>query len=358
MNFQQKMMCGTIETIIEKAVRDIQEDSARSIRKLVDLGEYFAHSPMQKYFFDLAQGILSSSDNPYIDLVADLANYVDLKHIKRVGRNFGYISLTYGVSELRRQESQCGYAIPWLLNFDLSAGYQGLDMTMMQRIIEEACALGIYTYIFSTNSQGAYLPEIFSLAEKYPEASFFFGTVPEFIDNRMISALKERPNMVPFLGIKKERLPECSVAFTQLAESGLLYGFYLHYEESDLSWMFSSQVVDAMVKNHCYFGGYICRDATDTELQKKVYRAACQARGRQGKPLLVFELYQDAAFISNAANGCRSWLNIFPDGTISRQGACERIPLSGCSFLEVACALMPKLNAVESSAKSSETASI
>ena len=96
--------------------------------------------------------------------------------------------------------------------------------------------------------------------------------------------------MVPFLGIKKERLPECSAAFTQLAESGLLYGFYLHYEEADLSWMFSSQVVDAMVKNHCYFGGYICRDATDTELQKKVYQM-CIRDSHYADPLICINNY-------------------------------------------------------------------
>lgn len=53
MEYQHRVMRGTVGVIINKAIRDIRTDPKRSIRNLADLGDNFSTSAAQKRFFPL-----------------------------------------------------------------------------------------------------------------------------------------------------------------------------------------------------------------------------------------------------------------------------------------------------------------
>ena len=44
-----------LDTVVDRAIRDIAEDSQRSLRKLVDMGQTFAKGPFQKRYIGMIQ---------------------------------------------------------------------------------------------------------------------------------------------------------------------------------------------------------------------------------------------------------------------------------------------------------------
>ena len=55
----------SIEAVVRKAIRDVQDDPRRGLRNLIDMGESFAKGRFQKPFLQRIQTMLEKEDSAY-----------------------------------------------------------------------------------------------------------------------------------------------------------------------------------------------------------------------------------------------------------------------------------------------------
>lgn len=86
-----------LDTIVDRAIRDIGEDPQRSLRKLVDMGQMFAKGPFQKRYIGIIQQMLENGGSPYYDLVQDTVHGLPTgPGLRTFGINVGWQSWTVG----------------------------------------------------------------------------------------------------------------------------------------------------------------------------------------------------------------------------------------------------------------------
>lgn len=109
-----------IETIVRKAITDIQDTPKRSTRNLVDMALNFAEGRFQNRFFQTAQTMLKDENSSYYKLVTDMIPNVDTDKIVMFGLNVGYNSCIVGAKKIRTLEKQDKFHIPWSITLVMS----------------------------------------------------------------------------------------------------------------------------------------------------------------------------------------------------------------------------------------------
>lgn len=321
MEFRHKMMRTAVGVVIEKAIRDIQEDSRRSIRNLADMGDNFSKTPAQKRFFEIAHEVLKDPDNPYNELILNMIRNVDAATIKTVSLNFGYTGLNYGSEVLRAQEAAAKKDIPWLLRFDCSFNDKNsLELPQMEKIVSDAVSLGIYTFVFQMEGSAERLSRLLELCRNHEECCFFAAVVPGFIFDRHKEQMLKTPNLIFSVDMSAEcGEDEENCALRQLHEGKCFYGFHVRYTEKNTQWLMSDEFRQRMINCGCLFGCYVNSDTGNQELEDRIYSYVCSKRGKKGEPLFVFDLNRDERYISNAIL-CGTDVTVGTDGTVRLAG--------------------------------------
>ena len=109
-----------IETIVRKAIRDIQDSPKRNTRNLVDMALNFSEGRFQSRFFEMAQSMLQDENSAYYRLIPDMAVNVDTEKIIHFGINLGYNSCTAGAKKIRALEKKEKFNIPWCISLIIS----------------------------------------------------------------------------------------------------------------------------------------------------------------------------------------------------------------------------------------------
>nr|WP_319489178.1 hypothetical protein [uncultured Caproiciproducens sp.] len=317
MEYRHKMMRTAVGAVIEKAIRDIQDDPRRSIRNLADMGDNFSKTPAQKRFFELAHEVLKNPDNPYNELILNMIRNVDAATIKTVSLNFGYTGLNYGAEVLRAQEAAAKKNIPWLLRFDCGSDDENsLGLPQMETIISDAVSLGIYTFVFQIEGSVERLGQILELCQNHEECCFFAAVTPDFIFNSHKKQLLKTPNLILSVDMSAGcGEDEANCALRQLHDGKCFYGFYVRYTRENAQWLMSDEFRQRMIDCGCIFGCYVSTDLSDQELQDRIYSYVCSKRGKKGEPLFVFDLNRDERYIGSAIL-CGTDLIIGRNGTV------------------------------------------
>ena len=94
------------ESVVDRCIREIEEDPKRSVRKLVDLGRQLARGRFQRQYLDLTQKMLEDEESPYYTLVRNVVRKADHDAIKTFGINLGLGSWTNGARIIRALEAE------------------------------------------------------------------------------------------------------------------------------------------------------------------------------------------------------------------------------------------------------------
>lgn len=313
MEYRHKVMRGTVSIIINKAMRDIRSDPRRSIRNLVDLGENFSSSAVQKHFFSLARQVLKNPDNPYNDLVVDLVENVRPEVLRTMSLNFGYTALNYGAETIRRHQRELGFIIPWILVFRLGGETeQRLSAERISELAAEAVSLGIYTFAFEICDRRD-LETVNSLCSRFGEAAFFVAAPAETLSGVRASA-SAVPNLV-LLGDMTREEPKAQEVFRYLKEKGCFYGFYARYNEENAQRLMSETFLQNMCEYGCRIGAYVGGAGGTSSLEAQMYRFVCEKRGKKGEPIFSLDFYRDTGYIGNEM-ACGGALVAEADGTV------------------------------------------
>lgn len=208
-----------VESVVDRAIRDIRRDSRRSVRKLVDLGLCFVQGSFQRHFLGMCQRLLRSNASAYYTAAQNAAANVDEETLKRFSMNVGYESCTLGARRIREVERTRGFNVPWVLCMEL--GREGLSRLEAQRLVMEGMELGIFSYILT--DAGMDEDTLLRLSECNPRCAFALLAEPEKLLSWDVRALTQCKNVHFSFHADSEKAEEAAAV---LRQARLLYGVF------------------------------------------------------------------------------------------------------------------------------------
>lgn len=305
MDFHDRLLRITVEAIVGRMIRDIENDTDRSIRKAIDLGSYFAKGELQKEFFELSGDIASAPQSPYYQLIRRGVHTIDDDVLKTVGVNLGVTSFTFGMHQIRIEYAKTGRSMPWLRTFDYSGPENILPQDDLESRIEKDGESGAYAFAFRIlHCRQALLP-VLETAAHYKDCTFILEADPGCIgedEAARILAAKNTAVLIVIDGLAgdpdKRKKAE---AFRILRQYHLLYGFLFHYGEG-VAAETSDKFLGEMIGCGCFTGVYLeteRKGQSESDDAHPVYNFVCAARKQGMQPILLFDYRRDVEYIQD-----------------------------------------------------------
>jgi len=235
-----------IETMVRRALRDMESDPERSVRNLVDLGLNFAKGRFQKEFLRELHEMLENECSAYYPMFQDVVTHVERERLLTFGMNVGYNSCTWGANTIRKIEEQEHYNIPWSMMLEISCDTYLSSPEQYESLLEQGEELGIYTWFLFVDHNPM---ELFSLINNHRDCAFVLFCTPEMIDERLISDTAELNNLM--LAVRWEE--ETAAVCTRLREEKLLYSVYVPYCDETFPQMENGSLFDETDEVHPLF---------------------------------------------------------------------------------------------------------
>ena len=314
-----------LDTIVDRAIRDIGEDPQRSLRKLVDMGQMFAKGPFQKRYIGIIQQMLENGGSPYYDLVQDTVRHTDRTGLRTFGINVGWQSWTVGARQIRSVESCEGYDIPWSVTFRLEEAEPSQRANYF-RLLDEGRGLGIYTYFLHCGASDHAIEIALDLARQAPECAFPLFLSPGLVESWM-DRLSSLPNLLILLDTGCE---DWQAAAALLRKARRFFGYFIRCDSTDCA---DRVLSGAWVQSLLGHGGSMafclpeecCPDTVISRLHTYVETA----RSGQKQPLMLLDYYQDILLVDGIISESPRYLELFPDGQAAAytDGCKESLPV-------------------------------
>ncbi len=213
---------------VTRAIREIEEDPKRAMRRITDMGREFSKSRFQILVFDIIQELLSDDDSIYYAVAENLLKTTDEASVKDFGVNLAYMSWTHGARILRRRQKELGVCLPWEITLFYDPEKEdGTSPEEIRKIIEEGTGLGIYSFHINQRSAAASGTEIPALMADFPDCAFSWGLWKNDLTRDHIQALKKCRGAMTLLNGGGEGLYECA---SMLRSERLLFGVWITYK--------------------------------------------------------------------------------------------------------------------------------
>lgn len=206
-----------LEGILRRALRDMEQDSHRSARNLVDMGLLFAKGPFERRFLAQCKDVLEDTASPYYTAINRALTKCDRDTLVTFGINLGLEGCSRGARRIREAEARHGFQVPWAL--EIFAGSDGLSRVYVQRLVSEAVALGVR--VFFLRDCGLDQGELELLLRENQTCAFGLFTTGSRGDYWDLSRLRQHHNLVlsisagaplarPFCkALEENRMPYC-----------------------------------------------------------------------------------------------------------------------------------------------------
>jgi len=333
---QHELVRQTINIAVSKALKDMQTNTKRTIRNMIDLGLLFSRSDTQKWFFNAAKQVITTPENPYNSLISRMVSDIDHETIKTFSINLGYSSLIYGANKLKNMQNAMNLKLPWFLLFDMSSDTGFGDIIFeIPRWIYQGRELGIYSFGFSSCSEKN-LPLLCEIIKQFKGCAFILETKPGLITSQNAAYFNEIHNAVIVVDIGDLELnsSECTNAFIHLRQNHCLYGCSSKCSDSNFDLVTSPQNITKTIEQGNTF--YIFRSGTQLSSVNKelLYKFVCRERSSRGQPLICFDWFKDTAFISEkllSKGGCMT----LPSARQASYKLQNKNTFTGTSLLEI-----------------------
>lgn len=233
----RKLNRGLIELAVSQGIREIRQDTSRGLRRLSDLGQYFADRWFPDNIFIQIHEILKQEDSRYYRLIQNILDYVEEDTIKCFGINLGYNSWTYGVNLIRQQQEKEKQqkTVSWLceLPYNSREGDPSERLNQLSEIINRRQQQGVYTYALYPEQTFEENPELVFLLDRHPDCAFLWFFRESGLTQAQLRILKKHNNCVYLLpALKEDGTPNVEIA-GKMREHKILYSYYHIYEEMD-----------------------------------------------------------------------------------------------------------------------------
>lgn len=300
-----------IETIVRKALRDIQDDLERNIRNLVDMAQQFAKGRFQQHFFCAAQKMLQNDASPYYALVRDVCDHVDHERLLSFGMNLGYNGCTMGAKNIRYIEDKEGFNIPWSITLHMPDALAKDQLLDYQELITQGEKLGVYVWcLFTQKAPESVLP----LAAAHPDSAFVL-----FLDSQAANEkLVEETGQVRNVMLAVRFSEKATDLLADLRKNKLLYAAYQYYSEKTASDILSGNTMQAMQRFAPVSVLIALPDCSDS-IQQQVYKYVSYARQKQLYHTILWEYALDNRFVDTVISGDACSVAFTPEGGLCTQ---------------------------------------
>ena len=179
-----------VELAVSRTLKEWRQgDCKRSLRKLVDYGQYFSSGRFPRDFFSTVQKMLREEDHPYYALVSRAVSSVDQSYLMHFDINLGYESMTRSARLIRQWHQQQNCWIPWLMGIPADT----LPLSHAISALCEGDLLGIRSYaLFTHQPDAAYIS---ALTRQFPTFAFFLLLPDESVEEKLLDDMEGTPNI-------------------------------------------------------------------------------------------------------------------------------------------------------------------
>lgn len=307
----RRMLC---EATVDRAMRDIQRDTKRSLRNLVDLGLNFTSGGRLFHsVLEAVRDLLSDEQSAYFETVQTVLQTVDPDTVKTLGLNIGLEGCTRGAKRIRELEEAGGFNIPWALT--LCAGDRAVGLADCQRLVEQGTELGIYVYLLL--DRGMNVESLRQLASAHPKCAFVVLSDVLCAQEENTVHLSDMHNVLFLIDGDS---PEKLASLRNLRSARCLYGLYRWYDASTACAVTDDDALDAYREGGPVFLCLIPRPGTPTEICRHVGGRTAALRKSRLYPYCPMELSGDLLAVDTAISNGGCAVTILPDGQVSTMG--------------------------------------
>lgn len=200
-------------SVVGRAIREIEADPKRGLRRIIDLGQELSHSEPRQRVIRRVQEMLKKPDSPCYALLSRAVREVDHKILQKFSVTLGWNCWTAGAQTLRTGEEE----LPWALRVTLD-GTDDLRALRMQW--KELRRHGVCALIADVRN-AAGLQQALVLTVGVTDGAFLFLLPPELVTPAAAQGLSACDTLAVTV---EDGVPETAQALHLLRENGCLYG--------------------------------------------------------------------------------------------------------------------------------------
>lgn len=293
-----------IEGIVSRALKDMQSDSHRTARRLVDLGLSFSKGPFERQFFSACKNILADDESAYYPIWERALRCFDLQSLVTFGINVGYEGCSRGAKRIREVEDQRGFNVPWVIS--LCAGQKALSQTDIQRAIQEAEALGVHVFLLLDHDLQQ--TDLTGLLEASPASAFALFIKGERLRELELDGLRQYHNLLVCVDGESAKAEALCAGLT---DARMPYAVYLDYDTQEglLERISRTERLESPL---LLLRSFSAPEAT----RQQVYQWLQEVRGAGELPFTLMELPSDLLAIDQIISSDPSSLTLLPDGRV------------------------------------------
>lgn len=271
-------------SVVGRAIREVQTDPKRGLRRMVDLGREMAHGNTPQAVFAFAQKQLKQPNSPWYDLLVRAVREVDPKTLQMFSVALAWDSLTMGVPALRAQ----GGDVPWALRLALDGA---VSVDTLQKKCIRLHDLGVHT-LFLTILNRAGLIQALELTIGMDDCAFVLSISPDLIDTQMATQLAAHHTIAVAVQMGER---DATQTLNYLHQAKCLYGVRYRCGASD-----TAQQVREWLEQLCEIHGYfVIVDEQGCQAAQQVAQVIQAARHPLGLRCLPIAAQADFAAIAS-----------------------------------------------------------
>ena len=309
-----------VRAAVARALREIEEDQRRAMRRITDMGRQFSKSRFQILVFDIIQEFLSDDGSIYYAMTENLLQTTDHDSLADFGVNLAYMSWTHGARILRRSQKELGVCLPWEISLCYDPGREdSLSPDEIRRIIGQGRDLGIYTWHINQMSAAGADSALPDLMAEYPDCAFFWGLSRNDLTAGQALALKKSRNAMVLLNGKAQGLTDCAAL---LRGEKLLFGVWASYRTGeDLDGLKEGLIGSLARDTLAPYLVLVPEEGADPSVMEEASLYCRRARMDQAASCLLVDYAGDSRMISDLICGHRQFLAVGPDRRILYPGS-------------------------------------
>ena len=298
-----------VANAVRKGIRDIEKDSKRALRNLVDMGAHFSKSRGPREFFGMAQKLLDDSRSNYYTLISNIVGSVDHKTLEVVGLNVGYMSWTAGAHKIRQFEIENGYNIPWAVFLDWNLN----NIKGLNKIFVQGQAMGIHSYMFIAKNDDNGMPELLSVFQSHPSCAFVIFSDSEKLSTFLSFSEAKMHNVIISLNHSQKNIDENTRA---LREKKRLWAVHHIYDDENADEITSGKLAEKWAGMGYNLVFLIAGETCSQDTVSKINGYAARFREKQGYPLFIINLFSDVKYVDTVISSEAFTKEFLSDETI------------------------------------------
>lgn len=298
-----------VANAVRKGIRDIEKDSKRALRNLVDMGAHFSKSQGPKEFFSMAQRLLDNPRSNYYTLISNIIKSVNHKTLEKVGINVGYMSWIAGARTIRKFEVENGYNIPWTVFLDWSLN----NIKGLNKVFIQGQAMGIFSYMFIAKNDDNGMSELLSVFESHPSCAFVIFSDSDKLSTFLCSNDAKMHNVLISLEHSQKNIDENTRC---LREKKRFWAVHYIYDDDNIEEVTSGRLIKQWADMGYSLGFLLAGDACSQSAAKKINSYVAWLRERQNYPIFIINLFSDVKYVDTVISSEAYTKEFLSDDTI------------------------------------------